>query len=69
VKRARVTIKFQNLYLNVVAHMKEFIWILQSSPRHIGNVQQTVYATEIDKCTVISKVLDLTFNNNVFLDL
>ena len=40
--------------------------MLDSLPRHIGDVQQAVYATQVDKGTVIGEVLDNTFNNHAF---
>src|SRR6185369_1921141 len=63
------TIKLQNLDLDAVANMKDLVWILQPTPRHISYVKQTINAAKIHKRAVVSQVLNLTFNNNVFFNL
>ena len=64
-----LAIEFQNLDLNVVADAEQLVRILQTSPRHVSHVQQTIDSAEIDERAVVSEVLDLTFNNDVFFDL
>src|SRR5262245_38936396 len=59
----------QDLHLNGVANLEQLTRILQSAPRHVGNVKQTIDAAEIDEGAVIGKILDLTFNDDVFFDL
>src|SRR4029079_1974385 len=63
------TIKLQDFHLNRVAHMKQLIRILQTSPRHVSHVQQSVHAAEIDKRAVVGEVLDLSFDDDVLFDL
>src|SRR5690554_2246 len=41
--------------------------MLNTLPRHIGNVQQTIYTTQINECAVIGKVFNDTFNSLAFL--
>ncbi|MNS97975.1 hypothetical protein D3C72_1323250 [compost metagenome] len=36
-------------------------------PRHVGDVQQAINATQINECTVVSEVLNDTFNFHAFL--
>ena len=43
--------------------------MLDTLPGHIGNVEETVNAAEINECTVIGKILDSAGNNLTFLKL
>src|SRR6185369_14512723 len=64
-----VTIKLQHFDLDRVADFEQLIRVLQPSPRHISHVQQAVDAAEIDESAVVSQVLDLALDHDVFFDL
>src|SRR5215216_185226 len=64
-----LAIEFKNLDLNVVANAEQLVRILQTSPRHVGDVQQAVNTAEVDKGAVVGKILDLSFDHDVFFDL
>ena len=40
--------------------------MLDTLPRHIGDVEQTVYAAQVNEGTVIGKILDDTFDRLAF---
>src|SRR5690606_23920469 len=42
-------------------------WMLDAFPGHISDVKQTVNTAEINESTVVSQVLDDTFNCHAFL--
>src|SRR6266581_6203368 len=63
------TIEPQHLDLDAIANLEHLCRILHSSPGHIGYVQQTIDTAKINERAVVSKVLDLTFDNNVFFNL
>ena len=61
------TIKLQNLNVNFIANLNNFARMFDPLPRHISNVQQAVYATQINKGTVVGEVLDHTLDDRAFL--
>ena len=52
-----VLVELQNLDLNLVADIHQIARMRQASPRHVGNVQQTINAAQIDECAVVGEVL------------
>src|SRR5690349_10828821 len=64
-----VTIKLQHFDLDRVADFEELIRVLKPSPRHISHVQQAIDTAEVNECTVVSQVLDLALDHDVFFDL
>src|SRR5215203_310496 len=64
-----LAIEFEDFDLNVIAYSKQFVRILQTSPRHVRHMQETIDASEIDKCAVVGEVFDLTFDHDVFFNL
>src|SRR5450631_1262524 len=53
-----VLVVLQDLHLNLVADVDQVARVRQTSPRHVGNVQQTVDSTHINERTVLGQVLD-----------
>ncbi|MOA46628.1 hypothetical protein D3C78_1691670 [compost metagenome] len=41
--------------------------MLNAFPRHVGDVQQAINATQINECAVVSEVLNDTFDFHAFL--
>ena len=64
-----IAIKLQNFHLDRVAHLEQLVRVLEPSPRHVSHVQQSIDAAKIHECTVVSKIFDLSFDYDVFLDL
>src|SRR5262245_28267794 len=48
-----LTIKPENLYLNLVANLKEFRWVFDSFPRHFGNVQQPLDTSDVNENSIV----------------
>src|SRR5699024_2472076 len=44
-----------------LSYMEQFLRIIDTSPGHLGNMKQSVYSAEIDKCTEICNILYNTF--------
>ena len=63
-----LAIKLQDLDLNRVANSEKLARILQATPRHVSHMQQAINSTEIDERAVVSQVLNLTFDHDVFFD-
>src|SRR5580658_2510332 len=53
-----VFVVLQNFDLNLIADVDQIFRVSQAPPGHIGNVKQTVEATEVDERTVFGEVLD-----------
>ena len=60
-------IKLKHLHIKLLSHFNHFAWVLDSLPCHISDVQQSIDATEINKRTVVSEVLDHTLDALTFL--
>ncbi len=61
-------VELEHLDLDLVANGKKLGRVVDPAPGHVGDVQQTVDATEIDEGTVIGEVLDHTFDFLVLLE-
>ncbi len=55
-----------DLHLDRLADGEDFRRMVDAAPCHVGNVQETVDAAEIDERTVIGDVLDDAFNDLTF---
>src|SRR5215510_6370046 len=64
-----LAIKLQHLDLDRIAHVEQLVRILQTPPRHVSHMQQSIDAAEIDKRAVVGEILDLPFDHDVFFDL
>src|SRR5436853_604224 len=42
-----VTVEFEHLDLNRLADLEDLVWILNPTPRHIGDVEQAIESAEI----------------------
>ena len=62
-----LTIELQDLDVDFVARLHNFGRMLDALPGHVGDVQQSVDATEVDECTVVGEVLDDTLDGVAFL--
>src|SRR5210317_1262464 len=52
-----LAIELQDFHIKLIANIDHFGGMLDALPGHIGDMQQTVDATEINKGTVVSEVL------------
>src|SRR5690606_22743556 len=64
-----LAVVLEDLDLNLVAHIDDFARVLDALPGHVGDVQQAVYAAQINECTVVGEVLDHTLDGHAFLQL
>src|SRR5215831_18022984 len=62
-------IELQDLHLDLIAHLHKVARVREASPRHVGNMQQAIDATEINKRTVVGEVLHGTGKDRVFVQL
>src|SRR3982751_1468883 len=51
-------VELEHLYLNVISLLKHLRGVMQTSPRHIGDMQQAVNAANINERTVFGQVFD-----------
>src|ERR1017187_7937767 len=64
-----LAIELQHLHLDLVAHLHQVARMGQAAPGHIGDVQQSVNASQIDEGAVVGQVLDRAGENAVFMQL
>jgi len=55
--------------VNLVANIYQITGMRQAPPRHVCDVQQTVESPQIDKCTVIGKILDGSCKDSMFFQM
>src|SRR5258708_22934444 len=60
-------IKFEDLDLDLVAHVDEVARMRQPAPGHVGYVEQTVNAAQVNKSSVVGEVLHRPGHDGVFL--
>src|ERR1700751_3366058 len=53
-----VLVELQNLYVDLIANVHQITRMREPSPRHVGDMQQTVEAAQIDERAVIGKILN-----------
>ena len=54
-------VNFDDLHFDRLTNRQNLRWVVDTAPRHVGDVQQSVHTTQIDKRTIFSDV----FNNTV----
>src|SRR5260370_9855098 len=59
-------IEFEDLHLHCVPNLEKLGRILEASPGHISDMQQTVDGAEIDERAIVGQILNLGFHDNVF---
>src|SRR5690606_35735608 len=62
-----LAVEFQHLDVDLVADVDDFRRMLDALPRHVGDVQQAIYAAQVNERTVVGEVLDDTLDNLAFL--
>ena len=62
-----VLVELQHLHLDLIAYVDQVAGMSEASPRHVGDVQQTIDAAEIDECAVVGEVLDHAGQDRAFL--
>ena len=55
-----LTVKLEHLHINLIADIDDFGRMLDALPRHVGDVQQTIDATQINERAIIGKVFNST---------
>ena len=51
-------IEFQNTHIDLFAHLDHFGRMLDALPGHVGNVQKSIDAAQIDECAVVGEIFD-----------
>jgi hypothetical protein len=62
-----LAVEFQDADVDLLADLHNLRRMLHALPRHVGDVQQTVDAAQVDECTVVREVLDHTLDRRAFL--
>ena len=62
-----LAVELQDLDVDLVANVDDLGRMLDTLPRHVGNVQQAIDAAQVDERTVIGEVLDDTLDDLTFL--
>src|SRR5579884_3081109 len=62
-----LAVEAQHAHLELVADVDHLGRMTDALPRHVGDVQQAVDATEVDECAVVGQVLDHALDHRAFL--
>src|SRR5690606_41452920 len=62
-----LAVELQDLDIDLVANVDDLGRVLDALPSHVGDVQQAVYAAQVNERTVVGEVLDDTFDLLAFL--
>ncbi len=62
-----LAVELQHLDIDLVADVDDLGRMLDTLPGHIGDVQQTIHAAQVDERTVVGEVLDDTLDDLAFL--
>ena len=62
-----LAVELQDLDIDLVTNVDDLGRMLDALPRHVGDVQQAIYAAQVNECTVVGKVLDDTLDLLAFL--
>src|SRR4029453_2692540 len=61
-------VELQNLDRDLVADVQNFGWVGDAPVRHVGDVQQSVDAAEIDERAVLVQILDYAGHDRAFFE-
>src|SRR5579862_1344497 len=64
-----VFVVLQNFDLNLIADIDQILGVSESSPGHVGDVEQAIEAAEIDERAVLGKILDDSGEDRTFLEM
>ena len=53
-------------HIDFFVQLNDFIWMCHTAPAKVGDVDQTIYATEVNEYTIRGDVLDSSFKNLAF---
>jgi hypothetical protein len=62
-----LAVELEDADVDLVADLHHFRRVLDALPRHVGDVQQAVDATEVDESAVVGEVLDGALEHGAFL--
>ena len=62
-----LAIELEDLDVDFLTHFDDLGGVLDTLPRHVGNVQQTVNTTQVHERAVVCEVLDNTLDGHAFL--
>jgi len=62
-----LAIEFQDPHVDLIADLDDFGRMLDALPGHVGDMQQTVDAAQIDESTVIREILHRAAHHRAFL--
>jgi hypothetical protein len=64
-----LAIELENAYVDLIADLDDLGRMLDALPGHVGDVQQTIDAAQIDECAVVGEVLDDALDRRAFLQI
>ena len=56
-------------HFHFISYLEYFLRILNTSPRHFGDMKKTIYSSKIDECSEICNVLYSSFHSVSYTDL
>src|SRR3954470_3073787 len=59
----------ENFHLDLVTDIHEVFGMGEASPGHVGDVQQTIEASEIDKSAILGEILDHSGEHRTFVEM
>ena len=64
-----LAVEFENLDVHLLPDFNDLAGVLDSLPRHISDVQQSVNTAQVDKGAVVSEVFDHALDGHAFLQI
>ena len=62
-----LAVEFENLDVHLLPDFNNLAGMLDSLPRHIGDVQQSINTAQVDKGAVVGEVFDHALDGHAFL--
>ncbi len=62
-----VVVKVEDYDIELLIQFNQLLWVVDTAPRHVGDVNKSIDASEIDEYAVRSDVLDCSFQYLSFL--
>src|SRR6266581_1296851 len=63
-----VFIEFEYLDLDLIAHIHQVPWMCQSTPGHVGNMQQAIDSAQVHERAIFGQILDYAGQHRTFFE-
>ena len=61
-------VEVEDNHVKLLVERNDFLWVVNTAPREVGDVNQTIYATKVDEYAIRCDVLNNTFKHLTFFE-